>query len=326
MDLRAAYPAAAITVFAGPSNWEAACLLDGPSSVQRIPITNIFAAIRKLRAHNLDVLIDFGPWARLNAILTLLAGAGSTVGFRTHGQHRHFGYDVVVDHRSDVHELENYRSLVRTLGASTSHAPCIRSDALANETGRVRGDFIALHQWAGGRNARLREWPADRWADLARHLADQGYTIVLTGTQSQRALNELVISRVPARTRGLIENAAGLSLAGTAALLAGARLTVSVNTGISHLAAALAVPLVVLHGPTSARRWGPVSASATSIGSPLTGCPYLDLGFEHARHPPKCMEAIEFRTVLDACHRALTAAASGADPAASSAEQALVPG
>ena len=309
-DLRCAYPDASVTLYCGPSNYEAAYLIEGPSGVELIPIANLPAAVRRLRGHRLDLLVDFGPWARLNAVLTLMAGARLTVGFRTRGQHRHFGYDIVVDHRDDVHEIENHRALIRALGVVPSRLPAVREGLLADPPIPLQSDFVAFHLWAGGRNARRREWPMDRWVDLAAHFAGVGYAVVLTGAQSQHALNEVVISRAPARTRQSMRNVAGLPLASTAALLARAQLTVSVNTGVCHLAAALGTPLAALHGPTSVRRWGPVSDAAISVELPLGGCPYLNLGFEDPRCPPRCMAAIGFQVVLDACHRALASGAS----------------
>jgi ADP-heptose:LPS heptosyltransferase len=107
-----------------------------------------------------------------------------------------------------------------------------------------------------------------------------------------------------------IRNRAGLSLAATAALLAKARLVVSVNTGVMHLAAAVGVPLIALHGPTSARRWGPVGPRAIALESPCDGCGYLDLGFEYSRQPRHCMNAISYRMVHEACAQVLDFAKS----------------
>jgi heptosyltransferase-3 len=80
---------------------------------------------------------------------------------------------------------------------------------------------------------------------------------------------------------------------------------VSVNTGIMHLAAAMNVPLVALHGPTSARRWGPLGPHTVALESPCQGCGYLDLGFEYKRQPRDCMNAISYRMVREACDRVL---------------------
>jgi heptosyltransferase I len=94
-------------------------------------------------------------------------------------------------------------------------------------------------------------------------------------------------------------------LAQTAALLAHSRLVVSVDTGIMHLAAALDLPLIALHGPTSSKRWGPISKNAVAIDSPDPHAGYLYLGFEPPAGPSRCMEAITYERVLDECLKKL---------------------
>lgn len=95
-----------------------------------------------------------------------------------------------------------------------------------------------------------------------------------------------------------------MSLRETAAILAHARLVVSVDTGVMHMAAALGAPLVALHGPTPSRRWGPIGENAMAIDSPLTGSGYLHLGWEAPR-ALRCMESIPYKLVLDTCRSAL---------------------
>jgi heptosyltransferase I len=87
-------------------------------------------------------------------------------------------------------------------------------------------------------------------------------------------------------------------------------MVVSVDTGIMHLAAALGVPVIGLHGPTSSKRWGPIGRNADAIDSPDPGAGYLYLGFEVPAVPPPCMEAISYETVLDECLKKLDDAAS----------------
>ena len=54
-------------------------------------------------------------------------------------------------------------------------------------------------------------------------------------------------------------------------LLAGASCTVSVNTGVMHLAAATGAPTIGLNGPTAEHRWGPIGAPG-GLGACLA-CP-----------------------------------------------------
>ena len=106
-----------------------------------------------------------------------------------------------------------------------------------------------------------------------------------------------------------LTNSACINLRKTAALITGAKLVVSVDTGIMHLAAALHTP-VVATGPACKARWGPVGDPVWVVESPLKGCCYLNLGFEIPRTPPKCMEAISLEAVLSICEQVISADAT----------------
>jgi ADP-heptose:LPS heptosyltransferase len=310
-DIRAAYRDAEIYLLVGPSNYDAACLLGAADSVIRLPVFDPFSALLLIRALQLDLLLDFGPWPRLNAILTGLSQAAFCVGFRTRGQYRHYNYDLAVDHLSDVHELDNYRRLLLELNLTCTHRPRIAIEHISSAVAEPMTEpYLVFHLWSGGSGSALKQWPVERWVKLAEYFVDRGYEIVLTGGPSQTSANDRVIDQVSVSRRRFIHNHAGISLAGTAARMLRASLVVSVDTGVMHMAAALDVPLVALMGPACIRRWGPVSGSASALQSPLSGCGYLNLGFEIPRDPPKCMEAISFGTVLAACDSTLLAGKS----------------
>ncbi|GAB3958252.1 hypothetical protein GCM10027614_75410 [Micromonospora vulcania] len=100
-----------------------------------------------------------------------------------------------------------------------------------------------------------KRWPAERFAALARALTDRGHRVVLTGSADERALAERV-----AETAGLPPTAvlAGRTdLGALAALVAHARLVVSGDTGVAHLATGYGTASVVLFGPVPPARWGP---------------------------------------------------------------------
>jgi heptosyltransferase III len=144
-----------------------------------------------------------------------------------------------------------------------------------------------------------------RWIALAEDFAAERYEVAFTGAANQRALNDSVITQVRPSLRPRMRNAAGATLRETLRLVSRAELVVSVDTGVMHMAAALGVPLVALHGPTSPQRWGPVSENARVVEPPLRGCGFLNLGFEKVRQAPECMKAISYGTVKAACDAAL---------------------
>ena len=301
-DLRMAFPHASLTIFSGQSNFEMAHMLDGIDRVVKVPIRNLVAGLRAMRAVSIDILLDFGHWPRIDALLSLLSGASFTVGFCVQGQYRHYGYDLAVKYSSEVHEIENYRQLVRALGVETSNPPFLRTPRVGVAP---VSDYAVFHLWPGGMLSRLKQWRSESWVRLIEEFASLGMEVVLTGAPSDCASNDAIIERVRPHARGIVRNAAGLSLQETAGALAHSRLVVSVNTGVMHMAAALGVPLVALHGPTSSKRWGPISDRAIVVNSPLDGCGYLNLGWEYPSNPPPCMECIRYEEVRDACRRLL---------------------
>lgn len=113
----------------------------------------------------------------------------------------------------------------------------------------VRG-AIVLHVGATGRP---RTWPADRFAEVARRMP--AGPIILTGT-SPDASAARTVSRGAKLPPG--SNLVGrMDLHTLVATIAAARLVVSADTGVAHLASALRVPSVTVFGPASPRRWGP---------------------------------------------------------------------
>ena len=100
-----------------------------------------------------------------------------------------------------------------------------------------------------------RQWPASRWAEVARALDAQGRRVVVTGSDLERHLADAVVQGAGLRARA---NLAGRTdLLGLAGLVAGAELLLSADTGVAHLATAFGTPSVTLFGPTPPEEWGP---------------------------------------------------------------------
>ena len=118
--------------------------------------------------------------------------------------------------------------------------------ARAASTGGQTADapyLVFLH----GTTWDTKHWPEAYWRALAEHAAAEGWQVRLPwGSASERARAE----RLAAGLAG-VHVLPRLSLAGVAAEIAGARACVAVDTGLGHLAAALAVPTVSLYGPTN---------------------------------------------------------------------------
>jgi heptosyltransferase-2 len=103
--------------------------------------------------------------------------------------------------------------------------------------------FAAL---APGAAHATKQWPLAHWQRLARQLEERGYGIVAIGGPDDRA--------VAGKLGASVANAAGeFGLQETGACLARARVLVSGDTGVMHMATGVGTRVVALFGPTVAQ-------------------------------------------------------------------------
>jgi ADP-heptose:LPS heptosyltransferase len=99
-----------------------------------------------------------------------------------------------------------------------------------------------------------RRWPPERFAAVADSLAREGLAIVLTGSPAEAPLTRAVAAAMKAPALDL---AGRTSLWTLGALVEWAAQVVCNDTGISHVAAALGTPSVVISSGGDALRWAP---------------------------------------------------------------------
>jgi heptosyltransferase II len=104
-----------------------------------------------------------------------------------------------------------------------------------------------------------KRWPASHYAELARRLAARGSAVWMIGSEGDAATGE----QVARESEGTAVNLCGKTdLASAIDLMSVADLVVSNDSGLMHVAAALARPLVALYGSSSPAHTPPLAASA----------------------------------------------------------------
>jgi heptosyltransferase I len=304
-DLAAALPDAELVLFVGRDNSGVASIIDGVTEVVVLPTTRPAAVVRDIRRYRLDVMLDFGPWSRLEAVYTALSGARFSAGFRTTGQLRHRCQDVSVEHSDRTHELDNYRRLCSVVGVPGAAPPRLRPPGSLAAESRPPSPYAVLHPWPTGVRSHLKEWPPERWVELAGRLSSAGMAVALSGGPADAARSGELARRCRREVETLIDLAGMLGLAQVVDLLAGSACVVSVNTGIMHMAAAAGAPTVGLNGPTSEVRWGPIGDFAASVSSSFGGCGYLNLGSEYEGQREDCMLGISVDDVGSAVRQVM---------------------
>lgn len=163
-----------------------------------------------------------------------------------------------------IHEIDRHLQLLEHIGIQISpddrkiDYPLFPLDwenfAALKETFRLR-KYAIIHV---GSRSQERQWPLENFAVLAHHLIEQGLQIVLTGTASESSLVSKM-KRLLATDGAIINLAGRTSLGLLGCVVQQAEVLVSNCTGISHIAAALETPSLVLSLDGEPGRWGPLN-------------------------------------------------------------------
>lgn len=286
-QLRDQFPKARVYLFTGKVNFVIGTWIDGVE-VEVIDALKPLSSTKLIRSKNLDFLIDFDSWPKINALITCFSKAKYTIGFSTPNQHRHYLYDNSVSHIKKQHEIDNYRDLVTNLGVRGYQLPYFTVPFVG------RKNRVVLHLFSAGSKAHLKEWPEVYWYKLISLLRAKGYMVTISGSSGDRKRIDQFF--VKYRIRGVTNSAGDYCLQKLAHYLKESLLLISIDTGIAHLSAAIDVPTVVLHGPTLPEHWGALGKNVHYIrGKVEGGC--IRLGFDTKCKTNACMKSISVKQV-----------------------------
>jgi len=173
-----------------------------------------------------------------------------------------------------------------------------RERALAKFAASPEKEYAVLHPGASWAS---RQWPADRYAELARQVvSDLKLDVCVTASGDvERSRGEGVVKAAGESVRVVPD----LELDELAGFLSGAALFVGGDAGPMHLASGLGVPTVAIFGPTASGRKGPRGPRARVIeaGLPCAGCGRKTCTYG----TDACMTKIEPGEVFDLARDAL---------------------
>jgi ADP-heptose:LPS heptosyltransferase len=221
-----------------------------------------------LRGANYDVAIDLQGLAR-SALLTRASGAAVRLGLATAREFGRLGYTVTVTPREpEAHAVERYLQVLRALGVAPPAEPRFALSIPEEARQRVESELAqelvteSILCVAPGARWETKRWPAERFAEAARRLAEEappgrGVRIIVVGTEEDRPLAQSICARVGEQA---LDWTGRTSLVELAALLHRSALLLTNDSGPMHLAAALGTPVVAVFGPTNPGRTGPYQA------------------------------------------------------------------
>ncbi len=305
-----------VTLVTGPWNVQIA---DGISWADRIvvyphPLSDRMREFRLVRfLRELGILLktvtlepyDIGMG--LNGHINSLAyvywtNANRKIGFsyRRHGML----LDSAILQDETIHEYEKDRLLLllplmgyRTLTSEFDLSHCLSG---WSDRGSHPANLSVIGLFPGASVSR-KCWGADRFAELADRIVDEGLgRVLIMGGPDDAAMVDSVARLAKSRPQVVVTG----SIACAAAAIQGCALFVSNDTGPMHMAVAMGVPTIGLFGPGDSRRWGPREPHVCIWTH--VGCSPCDEYDDRCDNPlGECIRQISVATVFDSVARLL---------------------
>ena len=215
------------------------------------------AALRRFRP---QLCLNLHGGAR-SAWMTELSGARYRAGFGHYRQQ--FVYNVPIPRAQEilhvhrkVHTAEHLASAIFYLGAAISEIPRAKLFPPSPAPPALEPGSAVIHAVAATPG---KTWSAANFLAIADRLALSGPSPIFIGGPDD--------DLTPFRRYPTIQT----SLSGVKSLLASASLFIGNDSGPAHMAAAFAVPSIVIFGPSDPAIWGPWRTTGEAIASPGGG-------------------------------------------------------
>ena len=250
---------------------------------------SISRTIREIRANEYDLVID-GQGNFKTALLSLSA-KGPRAGFDSRSVREwvaHLAYQRRFSASKNAHAIGRLR---RLFAAALEYplpdtAPDFRIQRgmLVKPSVDLPAEYLVFVHNASWKT---KLWPERHWLELIRKCSESGFRILLPWGDS----------REEARARRLalgsgVQVLPKLSLSEIGYVIAKARACVCMDTGLSHLAAALDVPAITLYGSTDSGLIGASGASQVHIKSERFCSPCQSKICRYSSGDNPCLEGI----------------------------------
>jgi heptosyltransferase-1 len=250
---------------------------------------SISRTIARIRATEYDLVID-GQGNFKTALLSLFT-KGPRAGFDRHSVREwvaHLAYQKRYAASKTAHAIERLRRLFASaLDYPMPDSPPdfrIRRDRFVKPKVDLPGDYLVFVHNASWKT---KLWPERHWIDLIGRCIQAGFRVLLPWGNSQEEARAKRLAIGPE-----VQVLPRLSLSEIGWVIARAKACVCMDTGLSHLAAALDVPGVTLYGSTDSGLIGASGASQVHLRSDLPCSPCREKTCRYSSGDNPCLESI----------------------------------
>lgn len=214
--------------------------------------------ISAMQQEKFDLLLQMqGNGSIVNTMLQQL-NAKNMAGFQKGSDKNNKGF--FIQYPSGLHEVQRHLALMKALGIPAHDEqlefPFTETDYKEYNSLFLPVDnkrYVCIHPGSRGMQ---RRWPPQLFAAIADYCIDKGYAVVVTGTADEYEITKELLK---CAHHPLIDLTGKTSLGAIGLLIKNAFMLVANCTGVSHIAAAVQTPSVIISLDGEPERWGPLN-------------------------------------------------------------------
>jgi len=225
-----------------------------------VAIESIPAFLKAMQARRFDLVLQMHGNGHYVNELVALFGAQRTAGFFVPGEWSP-DPEAFTPYSDTLPEVHRHLHLMAFLGVPSlgddMEWPVTSADEdafMRLEESRLlmQREYVCIHP--GGRGV-SRRWAPEHFAGIADAMAARGFQVVVTGTQEE---SDLATAMARAMRTKAISMVGRTDLGTLGVLLRHAKILIANDTGVSHIAAGLRLPSVIICTGSDPVRWGPL--------------------------------------------------------------------
>lgn len=152
--------------------------------------------------------------------------------------------------------------------------------------------IVAIHPGSGGKE---KNWPVQRFREIADYLIDNnGIKLLVISGPADEAVISALLKDIDMKSINVLEN---IPLPSLAAILERVSCFIGNDSGISHIAAAVGAPSVMIFGPTDPDIWAPRGNNVNVVQTAYP-CSPCKAGKMRDCEDQKCLETVEVAMII----------------------------
>jgi len=252
-----------------------------------------------------DIIIDTEQWHKLSAIICYLIKSSIKIGYATNNRKKIFTHKIKYSH--EKYEIYSFFDLLSPILDKKiifdNNTPFIKINHTLSKNldSIIQGNENKIISIAPGATIKEKLWDTNNFIKIIKELTKKNYLIILLGSK-----NDIIYTNKIKQKCSVINLVNKTSLKESSKIIQISKILITSDSGLMHIAKALATPTISLFGASIEKKWAPQGSNHISINKHIKCSPCTKFGnTPKCKNKIKCLSLIKPNDVINAINKIL---------------------